>query len=138
MTNKNLNGSILKYFIVIFIVTLPGYLFSQEMYSHNHDSNYIKDSLEIHEMHKNIKDSLARSIVEKNHMERMQMPNYESWNEVCPVLGYKVDHKVKPIEYNGKLYGFCCKVCPKNFSENPEKYVNNLDRYGKKFIGKKK
>ncbi|MCL5028508.1 MAG: YHS domain-containing protein [Bacteroidetes bacterium] len=132
-----MNLKILKLFIVLFIFFLSGYSFSQEMNSNNHDSNYIKDSLEIHEMHKKIKDSLARSLVEKIHMERMQMPNYKSWNEVCPVLGYKVDHKVKPIEYNGKLYGFCCKVCHKNFSENPGKYVNNLDKYGIKFIGKK-
>ncbi len=102
-----------------------------------HSNSYIEDSLQIHEMYKDINDIVRRKLVEKIHLEELKKLTYKSCNAICPDLGYKVDHKIKPIEYNGKLYGFCCKVCRKNFPENPAKYVNNLDKYGKKFIGKK-
>ncbi|MBI2420233.1 MAG: YHS domain-containing protein [Ignavibacteriales bacterium] len=62
---------------------------------------------------------------------------YRSWNKICPVLGFKVNPKIKPVEYKGKLYGFCCKVCPPKFTQEPDKYINNLNLKGDKFVGKK-
>jgi YHS domain-containing protein len=59
------------------------------------------------------------------------------FNTVCPVLGNKVSENVKPVEYNGKLIGFCCPGCDKKFVENPEKYMKNLSKDGKIFIGNK-
>lgn len=56
------------------------------------------------------------------------------WNEVCPVLGNKVDPKVKTVTYNGKAYGFCCAGCDAKFQKDPEKYSKNLSNDGKKFI----
>ncbi len=129
--------SILKLFSVIILFGFTGSSYSQGTSSQKHSNSRTEDSLKIHEMHKDINDTVRRKLVEKIHLEELNEPTYKSWNTVCPGLGYKVDHKIKPIEYNGKLYGFCCKVCRKNFSENPKKYINNLDKYGGKFIGKK-
>ncbi len=56
-----MNSKILKLFILLFILFLSGYSYSQEMNSNNLDRNFIKDSLEIHDMHKDIKDSLAKN-----------------------------------------------------------------------------
>lgn len=55
------------------------------------------------------------------------------WNEVCPVLGNKVNASVKTVEYNGKAYGFCCSGCDDKFAKDPEKYSKNLSKDGKKY-----
>lgn len=60
------------------------------------------------------------------------------FNEVCPVMGKKVDLDGAKVEYNGKLYAFCCDGCETKFSKNPEKYLKNLSEDGKKFLGKKR
>jgi len=59
------------------------------------------------------------------------------WNKVCPVMGNKIDPDGPTVEYNGKLYGFCCPGCDAKFEKNPEKYSKNLSEDGKKFVGKK-
>jgi len=59
------------------------------------------------------------------------------WNKVCPVMGNKVDVEGPTVEYNGKLYGFCCPGCDAKFEKNPEKYSKNLSEDGTKFIGRK-
>lgn len=50
----------------------------------------------------------------------------EVGNKICPVSGNKVDDgkmgKAVKYEYNGKIYNLCCKMCIKDFKENPEKY----------------
>ena len=59
------------------------------------------------------------------------------WNAVCPVEGGPVDDKTPTIEYNGKLYGFCCPGCDAEFAENPEKFAKNLNEAGTRFIGRR-
>jgi len=59
------------------------------------------------------------------------------WNKVCPVKGNPVEDDSPTVEYNGKLYGFCCPGCDTKFAKNPEKYAKNLSEDGTKFIGKK-
>ncbi len=46
-------------------------------------------------------------------------------NEICPVMGKKVDKNVTTVTYNGKVYGFCCGSCIKKFAMDPEKYLKN-------------
>lgn len=75
-----------------------------------------------------VNDSL---IINKNGL------NEKTWNEVCSVLGFKVDPESETILFDGKLYGFCCKDCPRKFEANPEGYSLNLSEDGKNFIGKK-
>lgn len=60
-----------------------------------------------------------------------------AWNTVCPVMGKKVNPKVKLEVYNGKAYGFCCAGCDAKFAKDPEKYVKNLNEDGTRFIGEK-
>lgn len=59
------------------------------------------------------------------------------WNAVCPVKGNPIEEDTPTVEYNGKVYGFCCPGCDTKFAKNPEKYAKNLSEDGKKFIGKK-
>jgi YHS domain-containing protein len=59
------------------------------------------------------------------------------WNKVCPVKGNSIEEDSPTVEYNGKLYGFCCPGCDTKFAKNPEKYAKNLSEDGTKFIGKK-
>ncbi len=59
------------------------------------------------------------------------------FNELCPVMGQKVNPKVKTISYAGKAYGFCCGGCDKKFAADPAKYAANLSEDGKVFLGQK-
>ncbi|HEY7751836.1 MAG TPA: YHS domain-containing protein [Ignavibacteriaceae bacterium] len=59
------------------------------------------------------------------------------WNKVCPVKGNPIEDDTPTVEYNGKLYGFCCPGCDTKFAKNPEKYAKNLSEDGTKFIGRK-
>jgi YHS domain-containing protein len=59
------------------------------------------------------------------------------WNKVCPVKGNPIEEDTPTVEYNGKLYGFCCPGCDTKFAKNPEKYAKNLNEDGTKFIGRK-
>lgn len=59
------------------------------------------------------------------------------WNKVCPVKGNPIEEDSPTVEYNGKLYGFCCPGCDTKFAKNPEKYSKNLSEDGSKFIGRK-
>lgn len=45
-------------------------------------------------------------------------------NKICPVSKKPVDRKGDPVkvEYNGKIYNVCCKMCAKSFKKDPEKY----------------
>jgi len=57
-----------------------------------------------------------------------------AFNKVCPVMGDEVDCKVKTVEYNGKVYRFCCKNCIKKFNKDPEKYSKTLNADGTKTV----
>jgi YHS domain-containing protein len=57
----------------------------------------------------------------------------EAWNEVCPVMGGKVNSSSATVEHNEKHYGFCCPGCIDTFAGDPETYAANLSEDGKKF-----
>lgn len=61
----------------------------------------------------------------------------DPWNKVCPVKGNPIEADSPTVEYNGKIYAFCCPGCDTKFAKNPEKYAKNLSEDGKKFVGKK-
>lgn len=54
------------------------------------------------------------------------------WNTICPVMGEEVDTELETVEYDGKLFGFCCESCVTKFKENPEKYAKRLSEDGTK------
>ena len=51
--------------------------------------------------------------------------------------GNPIEEDTPTVEYNGKLYGFCCPGCDTKFAKNPEKYSKNLSEDGTKFIGRR-
>ena len=46
----------------------------------------------------------------------------EMGNKQCIVSGDKVDGK-HFVEYQGKRYGLCCRMCANKFYKDPEKYT---------------
>jgi YHS domain-containing protein len=82
-------------------------------------------------------DSLVNVIDTEDSTVDVEPTELKIWNKVCPVMGNKVDVDGPTIEYNGKLYGFCCPGCDAKFKKNPEKYSKNLSEDGTKFIGRK-
>ena len=61
----------------------------------------------------------------------------EPWNKVCPVKGNPIEADSPTVEYNGKIYAFCCPGCDTKFAKDPQKYAKNLSEDGKKFVGRK-
>ena len=82
-------------------------------------------------------DSLMETVEPGDSNSVVEPAELKIWNKVCPVMGNKVDVEGPTIEYNGKLYGFCCPGCDTKFEKNPEKYSKNLSEDGTKFIGRK-
>jgi len=82
-------------------------------------------------------DSLATTKESVDSSSTEDSTELKIWNKVCPVMGNKVDVYGPTVEYNGKLYGFCCPGCDAKFEKNPEKYSKNLSEDGTRFIGRK-
>ncbi|MCB9719702.1 MAG: TRASH domain-containing protein [Candidatus Omnitrophica bacterium] len=36
--------------------------------------------------------------------------------------------KAYHVEHEGKVYNLCCKMCAKSFKENPEKYIEKINK----------
>jgi YHS domain-containing protein len=86
------------------------------------------------------KDSLVTTVTVEESVDSSSIQDpveLQIWNKVCPVMGNKVDVDGPTVEYNGKLYGFCCPGCDAKFEKNPEKYSKNLNEDGTRFIGRK-
>lgn len=50
-------------------------------------------------------------------------------NEYCPVMpGEKVDPEIH-VEYQGKMVYLCCKMCRRQFLENPDEYLAALPQF---------
>jgi YHS domain-containing protein len=84
-------------------------------------------------------EAKLNSVVQSEQSSEMTVDSTATkiWNKVCPVKGNPVEDESPTVEYNGKLYGFCCPGCDTKFAKNPEKYAKNLSEDGTKFIGKK-
>lgn len=88
-----------------------------------------EDHAEKHEMHK---DKMKEG--KENHSKSEEMSDAKPFNKLCPVKGGEIDGKTPPVEYNGKLYGFCCPGCDSKFQKDPEKYIGNLNEDGTRFL----
>ena len=106
-------------FSIVFCVSLIG--FAQDK---------PKDSLK--DPHQKIDSNKVQKVDES-----IEISAKEPWNKVCPVKGNEVEADSPTVEYNGKVYAFCCPGCDTKFAKNPEKYLKNLSEDGKKFIGRK-
>jgi len=66
-----------------------------------------------------------------------KLPTEIAWNKVCPVRGNPIEDDTPVVEYDGKIYGFCCPGCDTKFADNPEKYSKNLNEDGTRFVGRR-
>ncbi len=57
----------------------------------------------------------------------------DAGNKMCPVSGDDVSGK-SFVEYQGKRYGICCKMCSDKFKKNPEKFITILGHGTKKEV----
>lgn len=48
-------------------------------------------------------------------------------NKFCPVSGDKVSGTAF-VEHNGKRYGLCCPMCAQQFKNDPEKYIEKMNK----------
>ena len=108
-------------FIITFAFICSSYIIAQEKLQ--------KEKEEIQQKVEVVKDQKDETAEKET--------NKEIWNKVCPVKGNPVEDDSPTVEYNGKLYGFCCPGCDTKFAKNPEKYSKNLSEDGTKFIGRK-
>lgn len=87
------------------------------------------------------KDQNSEASKSKKFMNKDDKPvhvsdkNLKPFNLVCPVQGEEIDPDAPKVLYKGKVYGFCCKGCDEKFMKDPEKYIRNLSKDGKKFLG---
>ncbi len=60
----------------------------------------------------------------------------DTGNTVCPVSGDSVGDSKFIEVYDGKIYHFCCDMCPKDFKKDPAKFakmvVDDPAKYGVK------
>ena len=47
-------------------------------------------------------------------------------NAKCPVSGDPVDPHATSTIYKGKVIGFCCSDCVKEFNKDPDKYASKI------------
>lgn len=51
----------------------------------------------------------------------------EVGNKICPVSGEEVKEEERyQVEYEGKIYNLCCKMCLKDFNKDQQKYLEKL------------
>jgi YHS domain-containing protein len=95
--------------------------------------NFAQEKNEASKNHQHQSDSVKVQKIDDDKETISTKP----WNAVCPVKGNPIEEDSPTVEYNGKVYGFCCPGCDTKFAKNPEKYAKNLSEDGKRFIGKK-
>ena len=88
--------------------------------------------------HSKMDHSMMKGDMKMGEMKAKKVENtMTAWNAVCPVRGEEIDPEANKVEYNGKVYGFCCNGCDSKFMNDPVKYGKNLSEDGKEFIGTK-
>jgi len=121
-TKKKKEKKMLKQFVFVFAIVFCVSLIS---FAQDKTDKVLKDPHQKMEMNK----------VQK--VDSTKIISKEPWNKMCPVKGNEVEADSPTVEYDGKVYGFCCPGCDTKFAKNPEKYAKNLSEDGKKFVGRK-
>ncbi len=75
----------------------------------------------------------AGNCCDKKDAKAQVKASTKTWNSVCPIMGGEVDPEVQTASYQGKTIGFCCDGCIEKFNKDPEKYIKQFDKDGKKF-----
>ena len=67
-------------------------------------------------------------IVESEQAEVTEEGPVEVGNMICPVSGEKIEEETAyKLEFEGKIYNLCCKMCAKDFEKDPQKYIETLE-----------
>lgn len=73
--------------------------------------------------------SCTKESEHKTQQHEMKMDTAtEVTNEICPIMGGKVNPQIS-TEYKGKKVYFCCSGCIEQFKANPKKYVDKLPQF---------
>jgi YHS domain-containing protein len=84
---------------------------------------------------KQAKDDKKEEVKQDVRPVAKEVKSGKAFNTVCPVSSEDIDDPVL-VEYNGKVYGVCCKSCLKKFIKDPEKYISRLSSDGKSLTKK--
>lgn len=70
----------------------------------------------------------AQEEPEEQNIQAKESQPVEVGNKICPVSGEEIKKGEEfQVEYEGKVYNLCCKMCVKDFNKNPEKYIEKLE-----------
>jgi YHS domain-containing protein len=111
---------LVMFFAIAGLVSLSGPIGAHEG-EHDHGQGAMTNSMQ---------DSTQGFTMEQ---EKGQFPREARYvnNTVCPVSGDKIEQgKATQVEYQGKIYNFCCAMCQKDFKKDPEKYIKKLEEMG--------
>jgi YHS domain-containing protein len=113
----------MKRLIIISFILVFGFGYALQVNAQDKESKQVKNE--------NVKQA-------NNHDAKpvaKEVKTGKPFNTVCPVSSEEIDDPVL-VEYNGKVYGVCCKSCLKKFKNDPEKYISRLSSDGKKLVKK--
>ncbi|TVM15032.1 hypothetical protein DPQ33_16215 [Oceanidesulfovibrio indonesiensis] len=79
---------------------------------------------------KSIKNAIRISILGLSLTLLLAATVFAKQQETCPVLGSELQNKEVYVDYEGKRIYFCCPGCDKQFLENPEKYLKEMEEKG--------
>lgn len=65
--------------------------------------------------------------IKKLEKENVKIKDISKPQEICPVMGGKIDKEIYS-DYQGQRVYFCCPSCVDKFKENPEKYIEKLKK----------
>ncbi len=122
-------------FIAVFLFLITTSVFAQD----KKDEGCCKSSDKMEKMDQSCMKSHGMQDSTQSMQSNVQEVDSKlaAWNAVCPVRGEAIDPEANKVEYNGKVYGFCCNGCDSKFTKDPEKYSKNLSEDGKTFAGTK-
>ncbi len=72
---------------------------------------------------------LGFSLVFSGFVIAADVPQKESYQTKCPVMGGKIDKKFY-ADYKGKRVYFCCSGCLEDFKKDPDKYIKKMEDEG--------
>ena len=75
-------------------------------------------------------DSSMKGAVEKDQPKFSENAVFIN-NKICPVSDEEIKaDEVVQVEYEGKVYNFCCSMCLKDFNKDPQKFIQKLQDKG--------
>lgn len=95
------------------LLLCSGFVFASEEHDHDEHEGLVMEYEDSMREHRDENESIAINV----------------GNKICPVSGESIEGmgELIPLEYNGKIYNLCCKMCAKSFKKDPEKYIKIIE-----------